>query len=69
MGLFVNAISGQSFLGTVSIYTVDGKLILQKNNVFGMGTNDITFPALSSGEYVITVEAHNSVLYSKQIII
>jgi cytochrome c peroxidase len=69
MGLFVNAISGQNFLGTISIYTIDGKLILQKNNVFGMGTNDITFPALSSGEYVVTVEAHNSVVYSKQIII
>lgn len=69
MGLFVNAISGQNFLGTVSVYTIDGKLILQKNNVFGMGANDITFPALSSGEYVVTVEAHNSVVYSKQIII
>lgn len=69
MGLFISATSGQGFLGAVRVYTIDGRLVLEKNNVFAMGRNDITFPALASGEYVVTIEAHNSVVYSKQIII
>ena len=68
-GLLVNSIIGQDFLGLISIYTIDGKLVLQKVNVFNMGSNNIVFPPLSYGEYIIAIESNNSVVYSKQIII
>ena len=68
-GLYTNTISGQNFMGSINVYTIDGKLVAQKLNVFGMGSNELVFPFISKGEYIITVETHNSVVYSKQIII
>ena len=69
MGLSITSINGQTFLGSVNVYTIDGRLVAQRGNLFSMGSNNFTFPLLASGEYIITIEAHNSVVYSKQIII
>lgn len=67
MAIMVN--NGEAFTGSVSIYSIDGKLLRRRSTRFDIGGNYYNFDGLPKGEYIVRVNKGASSVESIKMIL
>lgn len=69
--LYIKTIAGQNFSGTIRIFSMEGKLVYQKNIFLQIGSNDINLNGVisKSGSYIIQLVNAGKTEMNKKVII